>query len=192
MLAGLLTLEMLSIGLFAAILTRQQQNRVVVRARYWLNYESTALASQVAEALEKQSTGWIGIAVGTIGQSPNISLAKVTDPEGNVLYVNKGDAGRAALDPDEKAAIPLLGREESKILTLPGNRWEGVRAIVADGRIRGYAWVEFDKSAAGEQLAAIQRDTLVFAIIWAAASALLVPAISLAAVTSMLPPAVLE
>ena len=174
MLAGLLLLEALSIGLFAALLTRQQKSRVYVRAQYWLTYESEALASQIAEALEKQSLGWIDTTVRTVGKSPNIALAKVTDPAGNVLYLSKGDADQAVLDPDERAQIPVAQRDGKLVFTLPGNRWEGVSAIVTDGQVRGYAWVEFDKSAAQEQLAAIQRDTLVFGAIWVVASALLV------------------
>ncbi|MGD1107195.1 MAG: ATP-binding protein [Terracidiphilus sp.] len=174
MLAGLLLLEALSIGLFAALLTRQQKSRVYVRAQYWLTYESEALASQIAEALEKQSLGWIDTTVRTVGKSPNIALAKVTDPAGNVLYLSKGDADQAVLEPDERAQIPVAQRDGKLVFTLPGNRWEGVSAIFTDGQVRGYAWVEFDKSAAQEQLAAIQRDTLVFGAIWVVASALLV------------------
>jgi len=174
MLAVLLLLEALSIGLFTALLTRQQKSRVYVRAQYWLTYESEALASQIAEALEKQSPGWIDTTVRTVGKSPNIALAKVTDPAGNVLYLSKGDADQAVLEPDERAQIPVAQRDGKLVFTLPGNRWEGVSAIVTDGQVRGYAWVEFDKSAAQEQLAAIQRDTLVFGAIWIVASALLV------------------
>ena len=174
MLAVLLLLEALSIGLFTALLTRQQKSRVYVRAQYWLTYESEALASQIAEALEKQSPGWIDTTVRTVGKSPNIALAKVTDPAGNVLYLSKGDADQAVLEPDERAQIPVAQRDGKLVFTLPGNRWEGVSAIVTDGQVRGYAWVEFDKSAAQEQLAAIQRDTLVFGAIWVVASALLV------------------
>ena len=174
MLAGLLLLEILSIGLFAALLTRQQTSRVYVRAQHWLTYESQALASQIAEALEKQSPGWIDTTVRTVGKSPNVSLAKATDPAGNVLYLSKGDADQAVLEPGELAMIPEAKRNGTLVFTLPGNRWEGVSAIVTAGRLRGYAWVQFDKSAAEEQLAAIQTDTLVFGIIWVVASALLV------------------
>jgi PAS domain S-box-containing protein len=174
MLAGLLLLEILSISLFAALLTRQQTSRVYVRAQYWLNYESGALASQIAEALEKQSPGWIDSAVRTIGRSPNISLAKVTDPAGNVLFISKGDSDQAVLEKGELEQIPLVPPDGHLVFTLPGKRLEGVSAIVTDGRLRGYTWVEFDKSAAREQLAAILRDTFVFGIIWVVASALLV------------------
>jgi PAS domain S-box-containing protein len=174
MLACLLLLEILSISLFAALLTRQQKSRVFARAQFWLTYESQALSSQVAEALEQQSPGFIDTTVRTVGKAPNIAFAKVTDPAGSVLYVSKGDADQAALGPDERAQIPIAKRDGNLVFTLPGNRWEGVSAIVADRQLRGYAWVVFDESAARDQLAAIQRDTLVFGVIWVVASALLV------------------
>jgi len=174
MLACLLLLEILSISLFAALLTRQQKSRVYVRAQFWLTYESKALSSETAEALEKQTPEWIDIAVRNVGRSPNIALAKITDPAVNMLYQSKGDADQAELGADEKAEIPVAKRDGNLVFTLPGNRWEGVSAIVTDGQVRGYAWVVFDESAAREQLAAIQRDTLVFGVIWVVASVLLV------------------
>jgi len=174
MLAGLVLLEVLSVGLFAALLTQQQEYRVQVRAQFWLAYESASLASQVSEALEEQRPGWISSSVKTTGESPNIAVAKVTDPAGNVLFISKGDADQAVLDPDERAQIPLIGRDSARQFTLSGNRWEGVRPIYTNNQLRGYAWVEFDRSAAREQLAAILRDTLVFGIIWVMASVLLV------------------
>jgi PAS domain S-box-containing protein len=174
MLAGLVLLEVLSVGLFAALLTEQQGYRVQVRAQSWLAYESASLASQVSEALEEQRPGWISSSVKTIGESPNIAVAKVTDLAGNVLFISKGDADQAVLDPAERSQIPLIGRDSARQFTLSGNRWEGVRPIYTNNQLRGYAWVEFDKSAAREQLAAILRDTLVFGIIWVMASVLLV------------------
>jgi PAS domain S-box-containing protein len=139
-----------------------------------LAYESASLASQVSEALEEQRPGWISSSVKTIGESPNIAVAKVTDLAGNVLFISKGDADQAVLDPAERSQIPLIGRDSARQFTLSGNRWEGVRPIYTNNQLRGYAWVEFDKSAAREQLAAILRDTLVFGIIWVMASVLLV------------------
>lgn len=174
MLASLLLLEILSISLFAALLTRQQKSLVYVRAQFWLTYESQALSSQIAEALEKQSPGFIDTTVRTVGKAPNIALAKVTDVYGNMLYISKGDADQAVLDTDEKAQIPIAKRDGNLVFTLPGNRWEGVSTIITDRQVRGYAWVVFNKSAARDQLAAIQRDTLVFGVIWVVASVLLV------------------
>jgi len=174
MLAGLVLLEILSISLFAAILTRQQTQRVRLRAQFILDYESTSLASQVSEALEQQRPGWISSSVKTVGEAPNVALASVTDPAGNVLFVSKGEAEQAVLDPDERAQIPFISRDSARLFTLPGSRWEAARAIYTKDQLRGYTWVEFDPSSARQQLFAIQRDTLVFGVIWVIASAILV------------------
>ena len=174
MLAGLVLLEILSISLFAAILTRQQTQRVWMRAQVILAHESASLASQVSDALEQQRPGWISSSVKTAGEAPNVALATVTDPAGNVLFVSKGDAGQAILDPDERAQIPLIGRDKAWLFTLPGDRWEAAWAIYTKDQLRGYTWVEFDPSSARQQLFAIQRDTLVFGVIWVIASAILV------------------
>jgi PAS domain S-box-containing protein len=174
MLAGLLLLEILSIALFAAILTRQQTHRVQVRAQYWLTYSSASLASEVEKALDEQRPGWITSSVQTAGGAPNIALARVTDTAGNVLFISKGEAEHAVLEPDELEQIPHVDRDHTTLFTLPGNRWEGVRPIYTGDQLRGYVWMEFDKSAARDQLAAIQRDTLAFGIIWVAASVVLV------------------
>jgi PAS domain S-box-containing protein len=174
MLAGLSLLEMLSIGLFAVLLTLQQSHRVYVRAQYWLEYESASLSTQVTEALEQQRPGWIGSSVRTAGEAPNIALAKVTDPQGNVLFMSKGFADGAVLAPGEREQISLVGPSGVKLFTLPGDRWEAVRPIYVHGQLRGYVWVEFDRSTARAQLWATQRDMLVFAVIWIAASVVLV------------------
>jgi signal transduction histidine kinase len=174
MLAGLVLLEILSIGLFAALLTQQQTQRVRTRAQFWLTYESTSLATQVTEALQEEKPRWESSSVKSTGQAPNIAAAKVTDPDGNVLFVSKGNADETLLEQGERAQIPSIGSSSTRLFTLPGNRWEGVRAIYTGDQLRGYAWVEFDKSTAQQQLAAIQRDTLVFGVIWVAASVILV------------------
>jgi PAS domain S-box-containing protein len=174
MLAGLVLLEILSIALFALLLTQQQKQRVQVRAQYWLTYESAALAAQVTKALDDQRPGWVSSSVQVAGEAPNISIAKVTDPVGNVLFISKGDADQTVLEPDERAQIAHVGRDSTVLFTLPGNRWEGARAVYVGDQLRGYVWLEFDKTAARDQLAAIQRDMFVFGIIWVAASILLV------------------
>jgi PAS domain S-box-containing protein len=174
MLAGLLLLELLSIGLFEALLTEQQSRRVYVRAQYWLTFEATAMAMQVEEGLDQQNFSWVNASVRTTGEAPNVALAKVTDPSGKVLFASKASASQSALEPAERAEIPLVGRDHVSVFTLPGNRWEGVRAIYTGNQLRGFAWLEFDKSAARDQLAGIQRDTLVFGLIWVGASVVLV------------------
>lgn len=174
MLAGLLLLEILSIALFIGVLTQQQKQRVHRRAQYWLTYEATAMALQVAEGMDQSSPWWVSSSVRTAGRAPNIAQAKVTDPAGNVLYTSSGDAYAAPLEPAERAQITQVNRDDTKVFTLPGNGWEGVKAIYTGNQLRGYVWIQFDKSAARDQLAAIQGDALAFGIIWVVASAVFV------------------
>jgi PAS domain S-box-containing protein len=174
MLAGLLLLEALSVGLFIALLTQQQSRRVHVRAQYWLKYESNALAMQIAEGMEEQSPAWIVSTMRATGRAPNVAFAKVSDAEGNITFVRNGEVEQATLEPEEKAQIAKVFGNSSYVFTLPGNRWESVHAIYTDNQLRGYVWVLFDKSSAREQIAAIQGDMLVFAVIWVAASTVLV------------------
>jgi PAS domain S-box-containing protein len=174
MLAGLLLLETLSIGLFALLLVRQQTNEVRVRARARLLYEATSVALQSSEALLQNRPGYVALAVKMMGEAPTVAIAKVTDPTGDVLFVSKGEADQTRLEPEEIAQIPLVRHDDPRFFILPGNRWEAVAAIYTNQDMRGYAWVQFDKSWSREQLSSILGDTAIFTIIWILASALLV------------------
>jgi PAS domain S-box-containing protein len=174
MLAGLVLLEALSIGLFGALLIRQQVNEVRERAQRRLAYEAESLALQAQQAILQERPGWVGLSVQMMGEGPTVALAKVTDPAGNVLFVSKGEADQAPLQPAELAQIPQVRAQESKFLVLQGNRWECVHAIYTGGDLRGFAWVEFDPRWAREQLNSILSDTVIFGVIWIVASALLV------------------
>ena len=174
MLAGLLLLETLSIGLFATLLVRTQTAEVYVRAKARLLYEAQSVSLQAGEALNQNRPGWVGLSVKMMGEAPTVTTAKVTDPAGNVLFVSEGEADQTRLEPAELAQIPLVHDGDPRFFILPGNRWESVAAISTNGQLRGYAWVQFDKSWAREQLADILRDTAVFGIIWIVASAILV------------------
>ena len=174
MLSGLLLLEMLSIGLFALLLVRQQTRETYDRAHTRLAYEAASLALQSSEALEQQRPGWVGLSVKMMGDAPTVALAKVTDPSGNVLFISKGEADETQLEPAELAEIPTIMRNAARCLTLPGDRWECAYPIYAADTLRGYAWVTFDKSWMHEQVNSILRSTMIFGAIWVVASALLV------------------
>ncbi len=174
MLAGLVLLEALSLVLFAALLIRQQTRQVSVHARHRLAYQAASLAQQAREALLRRQPGWMGQSVKMMGNAPDVAIAKVTDPAGNVLFVNEGEPEQTTLDLGERAQIPLVRHEEPRVFTLKGDRWEGVRAIYVDGRLRGFAWVEADRAWDREQLNAILRGTVIFGVIWIVGSALLV------------------
>ncbi len=173
MLAGLLLLELLSLGFFAALLTRQQIVRSHRLVRERLTYEATSLAMQSGEALIEGHPDWVDSAVRLLGNSPTVTVAKVTDASGKVLYLSDGDPKKSVLEESELAQIPRVRGDTPIIFALPENRLEGVRAVTVKGQAWGYAWVEYDQSGLREQIVSILRDTFVFAIIWIVASALL-------------------
>ena len=78
LLAGLFLLETLSIGLFTAVLVRQQRQEVYERAHTRLDYEAKSLAAQAGEALEENEPGWVGLSVRMMGDGPTVAMAKVT------------------------------------------------------------------------------------------------------------------
>ena len=174
MLAGLLLLETLSLCLFAALLAHQQMAEVYLRAQQRLSHHATSMALEAREALLEERPAWVGLSVKIMGEAPDVALAKVTDPAGNMLFVSQGDPELSPLDPVERAQIPLVKHEEPRVFTLGRDRWECVRAIYTGSDLRGYAWVEDDRNWDHEQRNAILRASLLFGIIWIGASALLV------------------
>jgi PAS domain S-box-containing protein len=174
MLASLLLLEAISIGVFAPLLVRQQADESADRARRRLAYEAASLALQSSEALEQGRPGWIGLSVKMMGEAPTVSLAKVTDPAGHVLFISRGEADESVLEPAELALIPLMKRNAQNCFTLAGNRWECAQPIYTADTLRGFAWVSFDQRWMHEQLNSILRSTMIFGALWVVASVLLV------------------
>ncbi len=174
MLAGLLLLEALSIGVFAPLLVRQQADESADRANRRLAYEAASLALQSSEALEQERPGWVGLSVKMMGDAPTVALAKVTDTAGKVLFISRGEADKTALEPAELALIPQIKRNAQNCFTLAGGHWECAQPIYTGDTLRGFAWVSFDRSWMHEQLDSILRSTIIFGVIWVAASVLLV------------------
>jgi PAS domain S-box-containing protein len=174
MLAGLVLLEALSVGLFATLVIHRQSSEVWVRAQHRLTYEATSMALQAQEALLQQRPGWIELSVKMMGEAPSVSFAKITDPVGNVLFVSDGELEAGTLDPYEQAQIPLVRQGAPRVFTRGKDRWEGVKAIYTGNDLRGFAWVETDRTWDREQLNTVLGGTTIFGMIWAVASALLV------------------
>jgi PAS domain S-box-containing protein len=174
MFAGLVLLEVLSIGLFAALLIRQQAHEVHSRMVHRLEHQASSMALQASEALEQQRPAWVGLSVRTMGEGPSVASAKVTDLAGNVLYTSHGEPEQAVLSSAERAQIPLSSKDEAKVFAFDKNRWEGVRAIMTGNDLRGYAWVETDRDWDYAQLNSVMNGTVIFGAIWIAASILLV------------------
>ncbi len=173
MLAGLLMLEALSLSLFAFVLVRQQTRRVYAQARLRLQYDSTFLAMQASEALAQQRPGLLASSVSMTIHSPTVEKAMVTDAAGNVLFISREYPGNVLL-PAERAQIPLVKPQQARVFTFGDNHWEGVHAVYVGSTLRGYAWVEFDRSAARRQINGLLSDLSVFGIIWVVASVILV------------------
>src|ERR1700691_4196862 len=129
MLAGLMLLELLSLGLFAGLLIRQQTSEVNQRAQQRLAHQATSLALQAKEALLRDRVGWIGPSVTMMGEAPSVALAKVTDPAGNMLFVSSGELEQHTLNLAERAQIPLMTKDKPGVFNLGGDRWEGVKPI---------------------------------------------------------------
>ncbi len=174
MFAGLLLLEVLSISLFALLLFRQQRSEVRVHSQKRLAYQATTMALQAREALQQSRPGWVGLSAKMMEDSPDVSIAKVTDPAGNVLFISHGDSDEARLSPVELAQIPLMRLQDPRVFSLNDGNREGVSSIYTGTDLRGFVWVEEDRAWAFAQLNTAIHDTVLFAIIWIAASALLV------------------
>lgn len=174
MLAGLMLLETLSMLLFAGLLFHQQTQDIHRRARLRLTFEASSIALQASEALQQDRPGWVGLSVKMMGEAPTVSMAKVTDPAGNILFTSKGEADEYKLSPEELAQIPRILPNEALFFDSPGRPWEAVAAIYTGSELRGYAWVEYEYTWGKEQLDNIMHDTIVFSVIWILASAVLV------------------
>jgi PAS domain S-box-containing protein len=174
MLAGLLLLEVLSIGLFTLLLVQQQTRDFRLIAERRLTFEAASLAQQAREAVLEQRPGWVGLSVKMMEEGPTVASARVTDPAGNMLFASPEDADQIVLNPTERAQIPLVRKEQPRFFILDGKQWESVAAIYTGTDLRGFAWVRYDKTWSRRQLQSILRDTAIFAIIWILASAVLV------------------
>ena len=174
MLAALVLLEVLSILLFTVVLVSRQGRELRNRATRRLANQATSLALQCSEALQQEHPGYVGLSVELAGDGPGVAMAKVTDPEGGVLYTSQGNAHAMKLTAEELAEIPALKRDQLKVFTLADGNLEGAAPIFTGGELRGFTWIENNPAGAYEQQNLILRGTLIFRVIWVVASAALV------------------
>lgn len=174
LLAGLLLLEALSICLFAVLLVHQQERRLYAHARHVLAYQSTSLAVQSADALGQDRAAWVKLYVRMAVNSPTLEEAKISDPAGGVLFSSSDTGEEHQLRPDERAQIQLIREGGPRVFTGANHRWEAVHAIYTGEKLRGYAWVTYDRNVARQEIHSLLRDLSVFGVIWLVASAALV------------------
>ncbi len=174
MLAGLLLLETLSIGLFALLLIGKQARDLRARSLQRVAYEADSLALQAKESLLEARPGWIGLSARMMTDAPDVALAKVTDPAGNVLFAGNGSADEMKLSALEHEQIPLVHQNQATVFSLGGQNLEAVAPIYTGDTLRGYVWVEADRNWGYQRLDDILHSTIVFSIIWLVASIVLV------------------
>jgi PAS domain S-box-containing protein len=170
----LMLLEALSVGLFATILVSVESREIRHRALERLAHQSTSVALQAEEAYRQRHPELVFPSLRMMGEAPSVALAKITDREGNVLFVSNGEPAKAPLEPAEKAQIAQIRQHEPLVFSFGDGRWEGVKAIYDGDAVRGYAWVETDHSWDTEQVDTVLRSSFSFGLIWIGASGLLV------------------
>ncbi len=132
-------------------------------------------SNRLEEALRKQSPEWIALSVRMMSQAPSVSRVRVTDPAGNTLYESGDDGLTRPLDAEERAQIPVARSGTSAhVITVDKYRWESVKPIYSRSALYGYAWIESDRAWDTEELTSVLRGTVLFALIWIGASAVLV------------------
>ena len=178
LLAGLLLLEVLSLGLFAAILLRQQSKSIQLRAEQRLQHQATSLSIQVVEGLQSDyPKRAVATSVRIMADAPSVASALVTDASGAILYSSPEGSHGPQLDQEErKELLQILARgsqNQAQVFVSGSGDREGVKSIGLRGNLYGYAWVRTDRQWDEEQVIATMQTTAVFAFIWIGASMLL-------------------
>ncbi len=169
----LMLLEVLSVGLFATILFNIVGQEIRQRALERLAHQATSVALQAEEAYRQQHPELVLPALQMMGEAPSVAQARITDAAGNVLFVSQGETA-SQLVPEEKAQIAQIRSHEPRVFSFGDHRREGVKAIYDGANIRGYAWVETDRSWDSQQLKTVLRSSFSFGLIWIGVSGLLV------------------
>jgi PAS domain S-box-containing protein len=173
LLCGLVLLEALSLFLFAFVLLRQQKLEIFSRAQLRLEHQAASVAAQSVEALEAHQLSQIRDSVRMMGEAPSVEEASVTDAHGKVLYSNMGQQIGQQISSPEFAQIGAIKKNDALFFALPTGNWEGVKPILFNGHLFGYAWVKTDRGWDRVQLNAMIKYTEIFGVIWIASSILL-------------------
>jgi PAS domain S-box-containing protein len=174
LIAWLMLLEALSVALFAVVLIEIQGSEIRRHAIERLAHQATSVALQAEEAYRLQRPDLVLPSLRMMGAAPSVARARITDAQGKVLFASIGEPAQWALDQEEKARIAQIREHEPLVFQYADHRWEGVKGIYDGTTLRGYAWVETDRTWDNEQLNTVLRSSLSFGLIWIGASALLV------------------
>ena len=178
LLGGLVLLEVLSLGLFAAILLRQQSKTIQQRAEQRLQHQATSLAIQAVEGLQSDyPKRAVATSVRIMAEAPSVASALVTDASGAILYSSPEGSHAPLLDRQEQEQLKQMAaigsQNQAQVFVSESGDREAVKSILLGGNLHGYAWVRTDRKWDEEQITATMQMTAVFAGIWMIASMLL-------------------
>jgi len=170
----LMLLEVLSVALFTIVLVKIEGQEIRKRALERLAHQATSVAQQAEDAFRQQHPELVLSSLRMMGEAPSVANAKITDAAGNILFVSSSEHPPTQLEPAERARIAQVVKREPLVFAFDENRFEGVKAIYYGDAVRGYAWVETDRTWDNEILDTVLRSSFSFGLIWIGASALLV------------------
>jgi PAS domain S-box-containing protein len=173
MLLSLVLIETLSIALFAFLLAQHQERDASRRMEGRLRYQASSLAIQARQAILDERPDLAELAVKMEGTSPSAAQARITDPDGKVLFSSQGDPDTQTIDPAEKTEIARAKADTAQIFYFDNGRREAVRPIYADSALRGFAWVEDDGNWEREEIAGVVRGSMIFGAAWIVFSTIL-------------------
>ena len=174
MLVGLALLEAFSIALFGVLLIDLQRKDIHRRAEQRLAHQADSVVEQVQEALHQNRPEWMALSAHMMGQAPSVARVRITDPEGKTLFEDGEEGVGRTLEPEELAQLASASGAQTHVFTVRKYRWESVKPIYSGNTLYGYAWIESDRSWDTEELTSVVRGTILFGLIWIAASAVLV------------------
>ncbi len=177
LLAGVVSLELLSLALFAWVMVRQQHREIVNRVEQRLAHQANIAAFEADEALDDRRPDLVGLSVDILAKSPSVAESIVTDTDGRILFAANNTADRPVtqeMSERELSEMRLAKGDEPVVFSTGPNEWESVTAIHHAGRLWGYAWVHSDRVWDNQQLELMLHSAVVFGMIWIAASIVLV------------------
>jgi signal transduction histidine kinase len=173
LLCGLVLLEAMSLLLFATVLIRQERKDTLFRAQQRLEHQAASVAAQAVEALQGDRPFMIGAAVKMMGEAPSVDEATITDPNGKILYSSLVSSVNTQLSAPELEQISRISGDNPHFFTLGMDGFEGVKPIIFQQKLFGYAWVTTDRKWDREQFRYMLKYSEIFGVIWILASVLL-------------------
>ncbi len=181
LLVGVVSLEVLSLLLFAWVMVRKQHEEIISRVEQRLVHQANIAAFEAEEALDDRRPDLVGLSVDIMAKSPSVASSIVTDADGKILFAANNTADKPVeenLRDQELTQMRRVTGDTPVVFSTGPNEWESVAAIHHEGRLYGYAWVHSDRVWDNQQLDLMLHSAVVFGIIWIAASIVLVLAMA--------------